>query len=287
MAASAATYGASKNGALAPEGLRCQTKQSPSTSNPHVILNGVTRPFSSAMPSIAAGERSRMDPSSISSSSPNINLAANHLSSPSESSHFRYHSRFTRLPERGFMPKAKARIVNSEIVYRGPIFSVRRDEVIEPGGVQTTREVIMHSGSVVVLPVLPDKRIVMIRQYRHATRDFLWELVAGRMDGNETPKEAAARELLEETGYRARRFSVFLDVFPTPGFLEERMYILLAEGLTPGPAQPEADEKIEAHAYSLKELKQMLKQGKLHDAKSVAGILYYMNFLRKPARALR
>jgi ADP-ribose diphosphatase len=177
--------------------------------------------------------------------------------------------------------KELAKIVNSEIVYQGPVFGVRRDEVLEPGGVQTTREVITHPGSVVVLPVLPDKRIVLIRQYRHATRQFLWELVAGRIDEGETVKAAAARELLEETGYRAKRFTVFLDVFPTPGFLEERMYILRAEGLTEGEAEPEEDEKIEAKAYTVKELKQMIHKGKLRDAKSIAGILYYLTYIRK------
>ena len=101
-------------------------------------------------------------------------------------------------------------------------------------GLRATREVVTHPGSVVVLPVLDDGRVVLIRQYRHATRQYLWELVAGRIDAGETPKRAAARELLEETGYRAKRYSVFLDVFPTPGFLEERMFILLAEGLTGG-----------------------------------------------------
>jgi len=174
-----------------------------------------------------------------------------------------------------------AKILNSEIVYQGPVFGVRRDQVVEPGGLRTTREVITHSGSVVVLPVLPDKRIVLIRQYRHATRQYLWELVAGRMDPGESVKGAAARELLEETGYRAKRFKVFLDVFPTPGFLEERMYILLAEGLTPGKAQPEEDEKIEVRSYNLKELKQMIHKGRLHDAKSIAAILYYLTFIRK------
>jgi ADP-ribose pyrophosphatase len=119
----------------------------------------------------------------------------------------------------------------------------------------------------------------MIRQYRHATRQFLWELVAGRMDHGETPREAAARELIEETGYRARRFRVFLDVFPTPGFLEERMYILLAEGVTAGTAEPEEDEKITVKAFTHKELLSMIRRGKLHDAKSVAGILYYLQFL--------
>jgi ADP-ribose pyrophosphatase len=176
--------------------------------------------------------------------------------------------------------KGKAKILKSEMVYEGRVFGVRRDEVIEPTGVRATREVITHPGSVVVLPVLLDGRIVMIRQYRHATRQSLWELVAGRIDGGENPKKAAARELIEETGYRAKKFRIFLDVFPTPGFLEERMYILLAEGLTLGKAEPEEDEKIEVKAYSPSELEKMIGDGKLHDAKSIAGILYYLRYLR-------
>jgi ADP-ribose pyrophosphatase len=173
----------------------------------------------------------------------------------------------------------KAKVLSSQIVYEGAVFGVRRDEVIEPSGVRTIREVVTHPGSVVVLPVLPDGRILMIRQYRHATRQYLWELVAGRIDAGESPREAAARELIEETGYRAERFRVFLDVFPTPGFLEERMYILLAEKLTAGEAQPEEDEKIVSHAYNRKQLEEMIRTGKLRDAKSIAGILYYLRFL--------
>ena len=173
---------------------------------------------------------------------------------------------------------ATAKILGSEMIYQGRVFGLRRDEVVEPSGLRATREVITHPGSVVVLPVLPDGRIVMIRQYRHATRQYLWELVAGRKEPEETPKQGAARELLEETGYRAKRFKVFLDVFPTPGFLEERMYLLLAEGLTAGEAQPEEDEKIEVRPFKLKELKQMIKSGRLRDAKSIAGILYYLTF---------
>jgi ADP-ribose pyrophosphatase len=173
-----------------------------------------------------------------------------------------------------------AEILSSEMIYQGKVFGLRRDEVVEPSGLRATREVITHPGSVVVLPVLPDGRIVMIRQYRHATRQYLWELVAGRKEPEETPKQGAARELLEETGYRAKKFKVFLDVFPTPGFLEERMYLLLAEGLTAGEAQPEEDEKIEVRPFKLKELKQMIKSGRMKDAKSIAGILYYLTFLR-------
>jgi len=176
--------------------------------------------------------------------------------------------------------KGTAKILSSEMIYQGRVFGLRRDEVEEPSGLQATREVITHPGSVVVLPVLPDGKIVMIRQYRHATRQYLWELVAGRKEPDETPKQGAARELLEETGYRAKRFKVFLDVFPTPGFLEERMYLLLAEGLTAGEAQPEEDERIEVRPFKLKELKQMIKSGRLRDAKSIAGILYYLTFLR-------
>jgi len=172
-----------------------------------------------------------------------------------------------------------AQILSSTTIYQGPVFGMRRDEVIEPSGVRATREVITHPGSVVVLPVLPDGRILLIQQYRHATRQYLWELVAGRMDAGETPKVAAARELIEETGYRAKRLRVFLDVFPTPGFLEERMFILLAEGLTAGEAEPEEDEKIVSRPYNRKQLEGMIRGGRLRDAKSVAGILFYLRFL--------
>jgi len=173
----------------------------------------------------------------------------------------------------------KAKVLRSHIIYKGPVFGIRRDEVIEPSGVRTTREVITHPGSVVVLPILPDGRILMIRQYRHAAHQYLWELVAGRIDAGENPREAAVRELIEETGYRAKRIRVFLDVFPTPGFLEERMFILLAEGLTAGEAEPEEDEKIISRAFTFKQLEGMIRSGKLRDAKSIAGILFYLRFL--------
>jgi ADP-ribose diphosphatase len=178
------------------------------------------------------------------------------------------------------MAERKEKMVKSEVVWQGKVFAVRRDEIVEPDGLRATRELISHPGSVVVLPLLNDGKIVMVRQYRHAARQYLWELVAGRMDAGETVKEGAARELREETGYRAKRLTEFLDVFPTPGFLEERMHILLAEGLTAGKAEPEADEKLISHAYKPEELNKMMQKGALRDAKSIAGILYYLTFLR-------
>ena len=178
----------------------------------------------------------------------------------------------------------KAKVLSSKTVYEGPIFGIRRDEVIEPSGVRTTREVITHPGSVVVLPVLPDGRILLIQQYRHAAHQYLWELVAGRIDAGESPREAAARELIEETGYRAKSLRVFLYMFPTPGFLEEKMYILLAKGLTAGEAEPEEDEKIISRPYNRKKLEEMIRTGKLRDAKSVAGILFYFRFLAPEQR---
>ncbi|HJZ64019.1 MAG TPA: NUDIX hydrolase, partial [Candidatus Acidoferrum sp.] len=171
----------------------------------------------------------------------------------------------------GAAAKPLAQILGSEMIYEGPVFGLRRDEVVEPTGLRTRREVITHPGSVVVLPVLPNGKIVMIQQYRHATRQYLWELVAGRMERGEDPKEAAARELAEETGYKAKKMRVFLDVFPTPGFLEERMFLLLALDCVPGPASPEDDEKIISAVYSPAKLERIIRAGKLHDAKSIAG----------------
>jgi ADP-ribose pyrophosphatase len=175
--------------------------------------------------------------------------------------------------------RAKGKTLSSEVVFKGPVFSVRRDVVLEPSGVKATRDVIAHSGSVVVMPVLDDGKIVLIRQYRHAARQYLWELVAGRIDHGENVKQAAKRELIEETGLRAKKFRVFLEFWPSPGFLEEKMFVLLAEGITQGEAEPEEDERIEAKAFTPAELEKMLRTGVLHDGKTISSLLYYLRFM--------
>ena len=113
-------------------------------------------------------------------------------------------------------PLFEGRVLSSRIAYRGPVFHVTTDQVAEPGGVRARRDVVRHSGSIVVLAVddhKPDPRILLERQYRHAAQSMMWELPAGRIDKGESPLAAARRELLEETGYRARtgkRFSIFV-----------------------------------------------------------------------------
>src|SRR5579863_2454888 len=173
----------------------------------------------------------------------------------------------------------KGKTISSKVVFKGPVFSVRRDLVSEPSGVKATRDVIAHTGSVVVMPVLADGKIVLIRQYRYAARQYLWELVAGRIDAGENVKQAAARELIEETGLRAKKMRQFLDFWPSPGFLEERMFVLLAEGITRGKAEPEEDERIEAKAFTPTELEKMLRTGVIRDAKTISSLLFYFRFM--------
>ena len=172
----------------------------------------------------------------------------------------------------------RVKVLSSKVIFEGLVFGVRRDRVIEPNGIATTREWITHSGSVVVLPVFSDGRILMIRQYRHAAGQHLWELVAGHKDAGEDFAQGARRELQEETGYTARRIRKLLEIFPSPGMLGERMEIFLAEGLTKGVAQPEEDEKITQRIFTLREAERWIRTGRICDAKSVAGILYYATF---------
>jgi ADP-ribose pyrophosphatase len=179
------------------------------------------------------------------------------------------------------LEKRRAQILNSEVLYQGKVFRLQRDTVIEPGGVQAERDIIVHPGSVVVLPVFKDGRVLLIRQYRHSVGEFLWELVAGRKEPNESPLAGARRELLEETGYTAKHLRKLLRVVPTPGFVNEWMWIFLAEGLTEGAARPEEDEKITSRIFKLKQVEKMIQRGTLHDAKSICGLLYYMRFLKR------
>lgn len=174
-----------------------------------------------------------------------------------------------------------SKLIKSHTFYKGPIFEIHRDTLIEPGDVKVTRDVIVHSKSVVVMPVFRDGRILLIRQYRYAARSFLWELVAGRVDKGEAPLAAARRELREETGYAAKSFRKLFDFFPSPGMLTENMIIYAAEGLKEGAAEPEEDERITPEIFTLDQAEEMIRSGKIRDAKTIAGVLYYRRFVAK------
>jgi ADP-ribose pyrophosphatase len=182
----------------------------------------------------------------------------------------------------------RGRTLSSKTVYQGKVFWVTRDEVEEPGGVKATRDVIRHNGSVVILAVdtetnPKDPGILLIRQYRHAAGKLLLELPAGRIELGEKVIPAGKRELIEETGYRAKRWSRHCNYYASPGFLTETMTILLAEGLTLGEATPEEDEKIELHMTPLSEVLRLIRLGKIEDGKTLIGVLLYAEQWRAKA----
>jgi len=170
-----------------------------------------------------------------------------------------------------------ARVISSRTAFRGKVFQVTVDEVVEPTGIRVRRDTVRHQGSVVIMPVDdsgPEPRVLVERQYRYPAGDFLWEFPAGRIDEGESELAGAKRELLEETGYTARRWKRVMLFFVSPGFMNETMAIYLAEGLTPGKSQPEADEVISHRFFPLSALLRKAVNGKLRDGKTIAGVLW-------------
>jgi ADP-ribose pyrophosphatase len=170
-------------------------------------------------------------------------------------------------------------VVSSTLSYEGPLFRVFTDKIIENGR-ELTRDVIRHNGSVVILAVddaknKRDPMIVMERQYRHAAKEVLLEVPAGKMEEGEDALAAAKRELLEETGFKAKRWRKMIRYFASPGFLGEFMQVFLAEGLTLGDAQPEYDEQIEIEMIPLSRLLKMIDAGRIHDGKTLISVMLY------------
>jgi ADP-ribose pyrophosphatase len=184
--------------------------------------------------------------------------------------------------------RSKARLISSRTVYQGPIFSVTTDYVLEPGGIKVRRDLIHHSGSVVVLALDNSSavpRILLERQYRHAANDYLWELPAGRVDPGEQELAAAKRELIEETGYRADLWRRILRFYASPGFVAETMAVYLATGLRAGEAEPEEDEVIQKRLIPFPTVIKMIMKGTIRDGKTIASTLWLDHVLRsKPAR---
>jgi ADP-ribose pyrophosphatase len=170
-------------------------------------------------------------------------------------------------------------VISSKLSYEGPLFRVYTDEILEKGR-KVMRDVVRHNGSVVVLAIddtksKRDPLIVMERQYRHAAKEYLLEVPAGKLEEGEDALVGAKRELLEETGFRAARWRKMVRYFASPGFLGEWMQVFIAEGLTVGEAQPEYDEQLEIEMMPLSKLLAMIEAGKVHDGKTLISVMLY------------
>ncbi len=188
-----------------------------------------------------------------------------------------------------------AEIYKSELAYQGPLFKVYKEEVREPNGYVSTRDIIRHNGSVVILALddsegkegKKDPLVIMERQYRHAAGQYLWEVPAGKMEAGEERLAAAQRELHEETGYRAEQWTELVRYYASPGFLGEWMQVFLAEGLTAGEAQPEADETLEIYRIPLSELEKLIARGRILDGKTLVAVSMYKRLLAERKRTSR
>lgn len=198
---------------------------------------------------------------------------------------------FKGMPAKKSLPSKKRskgntiEVVSSKLSYECSLFKVYTDEIVEKGRT-LTRDVIRHNGSVVILAVDDSKSkrdplIVMERQYRHAARQYLLEVPAGKKEEGEDGLAAAKRELLEETGYRARRWRKMTRYFASPGFLGEFLEIYFASELTKGEAHPEYDEQLQIRLMPLSKLLSLIEAGRVHDGKTLISVMLYDRLQKK------
>ena len=174
---------------------------------------------------------------------------------------------------------SKFKLVNSDKIFEGKVFDVKLDEIeYESTGNKGRREVAVHPGGAVVVAVTNENKIIFVRQFRYPFQEWVTELPAGKLDDNEDPKICATRELTEETGYTAEKIIKLGHIYTTPGFCNEILHIYLAENLALGNHnREEGEEGMEVFEYTIDEIKEKISTGEIVDAKSISGIMMYLN----------
>ena len=172
------------------------------------------------------------------------------------------------------------KVVSTVEKYGNSLFRVTEDVVIDPEGQEWKRAIVRHNGSAVVMPVDEGRRILLVRQYRVPAKAKVWELPAGKIDEGESALQAAKRELKEETGLRAKQWKRIAQYWASPGFLEERMNLYLATGLTQGEAEWADDERIEMRWFTERELDAAVERQKIIDGKTLIGFLAWKRYYR-------
>jgi len=172
------------------------------------------------------------------------------------------------------MEKLKESFISREEIYDGAVLKVVRDKVSLPNGAEAYREMCLHVGAVAVLPLLEDGRVIMERRYRYAHGRVFPEIPAGKLDApDEIPLSAAQRELREETGAVAERYTYLGRIDTTPALINEKIHLYLAEGLTFGERELDEDEFLDVELIPLEELYEMVMRGEIADAKTQIAVL--------------
>lgn len=170
-------------------------------------------------------------------------------------------------------------LIESELLYDGKVVHLRRDRVRLPGGQEVDLEVVRHQGAAAILPLNAAGEVILIRQYRWATGGWILEVPAGKIDAGEPPETCARRELEEETGYRAKRWSPLGWIWTTPGFTDEKIWLYLAEDLLETESNLDHDEVLEVVRMPLEEAVEKVYRGEIPDSKSITLILKAQNYL--------
>ncbi len=160
-------------------------------------------------------------------------------------------------------------IVSREYIYKGAILDLNIDRVLFPSGSEKIREVVRHKSAVTVLPVHADGKISLVRQYRHAVDEDLYEIPAGLIEPGEDPSETAVRELQEEIGFMPGEMRKVFEFYTSPGYSTERIIFYYATGLTPSKLDQDDDEYIKVYDFTLEEIKSMIDSGEIKDGKTI------------------
>ncbi len=164
--------------------------------------------------------------------------------------------------------------IDSEIMYEGPIFRIRKHKVLAVGNRIAYRDILEHNGAAVLLAITDEGKIPVVRQYRTAMNRQVFELPAGKIDENEDPRKTAVRELKEETGYTAKEIRHLTTINPSCGYTTEMLYIYLCTGLTPGETAFDDTEDLDIYEFTADELIRKIMDGTIQDAKTIVGVLF-------------
>ena len=177
------------------------------------------------------------------------------------------------------MTHLKEKTIKAKTIYEGSFLTLNRDKVLLPDGNISNREWIKHPGAICCVPILPNGKIGLIKQYRYAVKEEMIEIPAGKLDQNETPEKCALRELEEEIGYRANKLTFLTNIHPAVGFTNEKMWLYLAEKLVKTEQSLDFDEFLELIPTKLDDAVQMVWNRQITDVKTVIGILWVQKML--------